>query len=141
MILRKQRKELPMPGECTTRIEAEGYIEQLHDCFVVWMSAMQILQHDITTQLTRSDIIAAIGPIAQARRELSQSTVAAPMQAAHRAALALLQSAMDALDALAAGHSTPAVQDLSEQLTIFQVELVLFAERAGLLQDRASISE
>jgi hypothetical protein len=125
-----------MPKDCTTWVEAEGYIEQLHACFVVWMSAMQVLQQDTAAQLVRADVIAAIGPIAQAHQNLAECSVAPPMQAAHRAALQLLQSAIDALDALAAGRSTPAVQDLCEQLTIFQAELVLFAQRAGLIRDR-----
>ena len=119
-----------MPRDCITWREAESYIEQLHACFVVWMSTMQILQQDASAELLCADVIAAIGPIAQAHRDLAECMVAPPMLAAHRAALNLLQSAMDALDALAAGRGRPAVQDMCEQLTIFQAELVLFADRA-----------
>jgi len=78
------------------------------------MSAMQVLQQDPAAKLARADIIAAIGPIAQAHQNLAECSVAPPMNAAHRTALQLLQSAMDALDALAAGRSTPAVQDFCE---------------------------
>jgi hypothetical protein len=113
------------------RIEADYYLAHLHACFVVWLDTMILLQRVAANTLTRDDIIAMIEPVAQAHRDLTQHTVVPPMLAVHRAAQNLLQSAIDALDAVAAGHGKPAVQDMSEQLTIFQAELVLFAERAG----------
>jgi hypothetical protein len=127
-------KEARMSRNLVTSIEAKCYVTQLQGCFALWLGAMEFLRHSSETELACEDIIAAIGPIARAHRQLVQLTVTPQMAAAHQAALTLLQSAMDALDAIAAGRGRPAVRDLSEQLAIFQTELVLFAERAGLLE-------
>jgi hypothetical protein len=119
-----------------TRIETDYYLAQLHACFVVWLDTMTLLQRVAMDTLTREEIIAMSEPVAQAHRDLAQRTVAPPMLAVHQAARDLLQSAMDAVDAVAAGRGKPAVRDMSEQLTIFQAELVLFAERAGFALEK-----
>jgi hypothetical protein len=122
-----------MPSSLITRIEADRYLVQLHTCLVVWEDAMSAITRSDRTWLECENIIAAIGPVAQAHRQLTQLTVTPPMRAVHHAAMDLLQSAIDALDAIAAGRGKAAVRDMSEQLTIFQTELALFAVRAGLL--------
>ena len=121
-----------MPRDVVAYIEAECYVAQLQHCFAVWVCAMHTLLHNSEAELACEEIIAAIGPIAQAHRQLERLTVTPQMQAVHHAALNLLQSAMDTLDAIAARRGERALQDMSEQLTIFQTELVLFAEQAGL---------
>ena len=125
-----------MPSSLITRIEADRYLVQLHTCLVVWEDAMIAITRSDRTGLACEHVIAAIGPVAQAHRQLTQLTVTPPMRAVHHAALALLQSAMDAMDAIAAGHGKGAVRDMSERLTIFQTELVRFAAQAGFIADR-----
>jgi hypothetical protein len=125
-----------MPSSLVTRVEIERYLVQLHSCFVVWYDAMIFIRRSDRTWLTCEHVIAAIGPVAQAHRQLTQLKVTPPMRAVHQAALALLQSAMKAMDAIAAGQGKVAVRDMSEQLTIFQTELVLFAEQAGFISER-----
>jgi hypothetical protein len=124
-----------MSRNLVTAIEAMCYVAQLQECFALWLGAMDFLVYSGETTLACEDIIVAIGPIAKAHRQLMGLTVTPQMAAAHQAALGLLQSAMDALDAIAAGRGRPAVRDMSEQLAIFQTELVFYAERAGLLEE------
>lgn len=117
------------------RIETDYYIAQLHACLVVWIDTMTMLQNVAANTLTSEDIRIMIAPVALAHHDLAQRSVAPAMLAVHRAAQDLLQSAMDTLAAIAAGRGRPAMRDLSEQLTIFQTELVLFAERVGALPE------
>jgi hypothetical protein len=130
------RKEARQPSRLVTRVEAERYLVQLHTCWMVSYDAMIAIKRSDRRWLMREHIIAAIGPVAQAHRQLAQFTVTRPLLAVHRAALVLLQSIMDAMDAIAAGHGTVAVRDMREQLTIFQTEIVLFAARAGFISDQ-----
>ena len=122
-----------MPSRHVARFEAEVYLVQLQGCFVAWNDAMTAIAHADRAERSVVTIIATIGPVYRAHRQLMQLTVTPPMQATHRAAVGLVQSAVDALDAIAVGRGSPAVRDLSEQLTIFQTELVRFAEQAGLV--------
>jgi hypothetical protein len=122
-----------MPSDSTAQEVAASYLMDLYGCLTIWISVMGILW-DGDAKPTREDVIAAIGPIAQAHQSLAQRSVTPDMAAAHHAALSLLQSAMDTLDAIAAGRGKPALQEMQEQLTRFQVELVLFAQRAGLVE-------
>jgi hypothetical protein len=121
-----------MPSDRIAQEAAVSYLRELSACLAVWVDVMGLLWSD-DAKPTSEDVIAAIGPLAQAHRRLSQRSVAPPMEAAHQAALNLLQSAMDVLDAIAAGRGKPALREMQAQLTLFQTEMVLFAQRAGLL--------
>jgi hypothetical protein len=122
-----------MPSDPIAQEVAVSYLRQLHGCVAVWVGAMDMIWNDDARQLNGEDVIAAIGPVAQAHRDLAYYSVLPAMAAVHCAALNLLQSGMDALDAIAAGRGKPALREMQEQLTRFQVELVLFSKRAGLV--------
>ena len=125
-----------MPSSLVTRTETACYLAQLHDCFAVWEGAMHWIRHHATESIPHESLLATIVLVALAHHRLTRLSVTPPMLAVHHAALDLLQSAIDALDAIAAGRGKPAVRDMSEQLMIFQAELVLFAEQAGFISDR-----
>ena len=122
-----------MSNRPAARVQAQTFLTQLLSCFVVWDDAMTAITYADGLERPVAMIIAMIEALSCTHRQLLQLTVTPPMQAMHRAALELMQSAMDALDAVAAGHGSAAVRDMSEQLTIFETELVRFAERAGLM--------
>jgi hypothetical protein len=122
-----------MPSDPIAQEVAVSYLRELSAHLAVWVDVMGLLWSG-GAQPTSEDVIAAIGPVAQAYQSLAQRSVTPDMVAAHHAALSLLQSAMDTLDAIAAGHGKPALQEMQEQLTRFQVELVLFAQQAGLVK-------
>jgi hypothetical protein len=126
------RSEAMMPSDPIAQDVAVSYLRALDDCLTVWVDVMGLLWSN--ARPTSEDVIAAIGPLHTARQSLAQRSVTPAMAQAHQAALGLLQSAMDTLDAIAAGRGKIAVQELQAQLTIFQTELVLFAKRAGLVQ-------
>lgn len=120
-----------MPYDTRQQSEVRYYLTLLQDCFVVWMETMDKVLHEGETRLTHRRVIEAIEPIAIAQRRLGQYTVSNEMMFAHRTTLALLQSAMKALHAIAYGAGTPAIREMSEQLTIFEYELCRLAEVVG----------
>ncbi len=120
-----------MPYDTRQQSEVRYYLTLLQDCFVIWMETMDMVLHQGETRLTHRRVIEAIEPIAIAQRLLGQYTVSNEIMFAHRAALALLQSAMEALHAIAYGAGTPAIREVSEQLTIFEYELCRLAEVVG----------
>jgi hypothetical protein len=124
-----------MPGDPIAQEVAASYLIDLYGCLAIWVSVMGILW-DGDAKPTREDVIAAIGPLHTARRSLAQRSVTPDMAAVHQAALGLLQSAMDTLDAIAAGRGKIAVREMQAQLTLFQTELVLYAKRAGITEQK-----
>jgi hypothetical protein len=121
-----------MPSDLVLQEVAVSYLWELYACLVVWVDVMDILWRDDAGP-TQEEITAALGPLARIHRSLAQRSVTPATAAVQHAALSLLQSAMDAMDAIAVGRGKPEVREMQEQLTIFQTELVLFAQRAGLV--------
>ena len=124
-----------MPYDTRHQCEVRWFLAHLQDCFELWMDAMDLVLRTKDTPLRGQHLIVAMGSIAAARHQLAQRTVSAELTFAHRAALTLLQSAMDALSAIVQGKGKPALRDMSEQLTIFQSELCRLAESVGFITD------
>ena len=124
-----------MPYDTRHQCEVRWFLAHLQDCFELWMDAMDLVLRTKDTPLRGQHLIVAMGSIAAARHQLAQRTVSAELTFAHRAALALLQSAMNALAALMYGRGQPAIRDMCEQLTIFESELYRLAETIGLSTD------
>lgn len=121
--------EMLMPADLTAQFVAVSYLDVLCKCFTIWQGAMEQLHEDVSSE----QIIASIGRVAYAQERLTRMTVPPSLMSTHTAACALLQSAMDALDAVAAGRGAPAIREMSEQLTIFQMEMYRLARRVGLI--------